>query len=187
MLIPLFYSFYGDMRRKEMLEAFEDEGVDRADAKTVPTEDEEDTEQEKEKIKVRLKPDVIGMIEMETLGICLPIVEGTGSNELKFSIGHMPETAEIGGVGNCLLAGHRGGRYGVFFRNLNRVKEGDSVKLTDKKGNVFWYQVIRSYVTHPYDQSVKNQSNQDILTLLTCEKEGGMRLVVECEKRQRNK
>ena len=124
--------------------------------------------------------DVIGIIEIETLDLKYPVVEGAGSSELSAGIGHIPDTAGIGAMGNCVLAGHRGSRYGTYFKYLDRVRIGDEIKLTDKEGNVYLYETEEKRVVDPYDNSVKNQRNKRELTLLTCENNGSMRLVVTC-------
>ena len=79
-----------------------------------------------------------------------------------------------------MLAGHRGSRYGTYFKYLNRLAEGDVVKITDKEGNVHLYEVVSSEVVGPYDNSVKAQGDKTELTLLTCENSGTMRLIYHC-------
>lgn len=124
--------------------------------------------------------DVIGIIEIEALDLKYPVVEGAGSSELSAGIGHIPDTAGIGTVGNCVIAGHRGSRYGTYFKYLDRINIGDEIKLTDKEGNVYLYEAAEMKVVSPYDSSVKNQGEEKVLTLLTCESNGSMRLVVTC-------
>ncbi|MFP3154394.1 sortase [Lachnospiraceae bacterium ZAX-1] len=90
-------------------------------------------------------------------------------------------------MGKCVLARHRGSRYGIFFKYLNHLSKGDEVKLTDKEGNSYSYLVEGSYVADPYDNSVKDQRGEKELTLLTCENSGTMRLIVKCTaKKERN-
>lgn len=124
--------------------------------------------------------DVVGLIEIEALELKYPIVEGADSKQLAYGIGHIPDTAAIGGKGNCVLAGHRGSRYGTYFKYLNRLSAGDTVKVTDKEGNVYLYEVVSSEVVGPYDNSVKAQGEETELTLLTCENSGTMRLIYHC-------
>ena len=61
-------------------------------------------------------------------------MEGTTSKVLNAGIGHIEETAGIGESGNCVLCGHNGSRYGIFFTPLNQISIGDEVMITDKKG-----------------------------------------------------
>ena len=107
-------------------------------------------------------------------------MEGAGSYELSCGIGHISDTAGIGEVGNCVLAGHNGSRHGTYFTNLKTLKEGDVIKLTDKKGNQYFYVAESMKVVGPYDNSVKDQGDAVELTLLTCENSGTMRPAVSC-------
>ena len=123
---------------------------------------------------------MIGLIEIEALELKYPIVEGADSKQLAYGIGHIPDTAAIGSKGNCVLAGHRGSRYGTYFKYLNRLSAGDTVKVMDKEGNVYLYEVVSWEVVGPYDNSVKAQGIETELTLLTCENSGTMRLIYHC-------
>ena len=97
-------------------------------------------------------------------------MEGAGNSQISYAIGHMTETAGLGEKGNCVLCGHNGSRNGTFFTNLNQLSAGDKVKITDKKGEVHMYEVADTCIIGPYDNTVKNQSDEEILTLLTCAK-----------------
>ncbi len=123
---------------------------------------------------------MIGLIEIEALDLKYPIVEGADSKQLAYGIGHISDTAAIGSTGNCVLAGHRGSRYGTYFKYLNKLSEGDTVKITDKDGNIHQYEVVSWEVVGPYDNSVKAQGAEKELTLLTCENSGTMRLIYHC-------
>ena len=123
---------------------------------------------------------VIGLIEIEALDLKYPVVEGADSKQLAYGIGHISDTAAIGSIGNCVLAGHRGSRYGTYFKYLNRLSEGDMVKITDKEGNEHLYEVVSWEIVGPYDNSVKAQGEVKELTLLTCENSGTMRLIYHC-------
>ncbi len=186
MSVPLFYHFYGNHKTNELIEQFE---------QNIEQEHKEDGEKEKEKERseedtkapiseedaaLLSSGDVIGLIEIEALELKYPIVEGADSKQLAYGIGHIPDTAAIGSIGNCVLAGHRGSRYGTYFKYLNRLSEGDTVKVMDKEGNVYLYEVVSSEVVGPYDNSVKAQGEETELTLLTCENSGTMRLIYHC-------
>lgn len=126
---------------------------------------------------------ILGYISIPKLDICYAITEGAEPEQLDYFIGHIPETAGIGQKGNCVLAGHRGGKNGEFFRHLDRLEAGDAVTVTDREGNVHEYTVAETYVTHAYDSDIKAQDKtKNILTLLTCNDRGTRRLVVKCEK-----
>lgn len=179
--VPLFYHFYGSYRTGEMIEQFEysmeqESGDEETEGETAETEAAVNTE----KTALPEGGNVIGLIEIEALELKYPVLEGTESGQLSTGIGHISDTAAIGEPGNCVLAGHRGSRYGTFFKHLNRLAKGDMVKLTDKEGRVSFYEVDSWEVVGPYEISVKAQGEKAELTLLTCENSGIMRLIYHC-------
>ena len=163
MSVPLFYHFYGNHKTDELIEQFE-QNLEQEQTE----DDEKEGEKEKEETDTKApiseedaallsSGDVVGLIEIEALELKYPIVEGADSKQLAYGIGHIPDTAAIGNKGNCVLAGHRGSRYGTYFKYLNKLVQGDMVKITDKEGNVYQYEVVSSEVVGPYDNSVKAQ------------------------------
>ena len=188
MSVPLFYHFYGNQKTNELIGQFE-QNVEQEYQEDGEKEEERETETEtadtkapvsKEDAALLSSGDVIGLIEIEALDLKYPIVEGADSKQLAYGIGHISDTAAIGSTGNCVLAGHRGSRYGTYFKYLNKLSEGDTVKITDKDGNIHQYEVVSWEVVGPYDNSVKAQGTEKELTLLTCENSGTMRLIYHC-------
>ena len=181
MSVPLFYHFYGNHKTNELIEQFE-QNMEQEHKEDGEKEEEEDTKApiSEEDAALLSSGDVIGLIEIEVLELKYPIVEGADSKQLAYGIGHIPDTAAIGSIGNCVLAGHRGSRYGTYFKYLNRLSAGDTVKVMDKEGNVYLYEVVSWEVVGPYDNSVKAQGAETELTLLTCENSGTMRLIYHC-------
>jgi len=190
MSVPLFYHFYGNQKTNELMEQFE-QNVEQEriedDEKEEERERENETEAEDTEASISeadaalfSSGNVIGLIEIEALDLKYPIVEGADSKQLAYGIGHISDTAAVGSMGNCVLAGHRGSRYGTYFKYLNRLSEGDTVKVMDKAGTVYLYQVVSWEVVGPYDNSVKAQGEETELTLLTCENSGTMRLIYHC-------
>lgn len=183
MSVPLYYRFTGSQKSDEMISRFEQ----MTEQETGHEEEKEDLGQEnteaaisQEDAATLSKEEVIGLIEIEELDLKYAVLEGTDSHELSCGIGHIPDTAGIGEKGNCVLAGHNGSRHGNFFSNLKNIQTGDVVKLTDKKGDSYFYRVESMEIVGPYDNSVKNQGEKAELTLITCENRGTMRRVVKC-------
>ena len=188
MSVPLFYHFYGSHKTDGLIEQFE-KSVEQEQMEDDEKEEEKKTETEAADTKAPVNEadaallssgDVIGLIEIEALDLKYPIVEGADSKQLAYGIGHISGTAAVGSTGNCVLAGHRGSRYGTYFKYLNRLSEGDTVKITGKDGNIHQYEVVSWEVVGPYDNSVKAQGEETELTLLTCENSGTMRLIYHC-------
>lgn len=183
MSVPFYYRFTGSQKSDEMISRFEQ----MTEQETGHEEEKENLGQEdteaaisQEDAATLSKEEVIGLIEIEALDLKYAVLEGTDSHELSCGIGHIPDTAGIGEKGNCVLAGHNGSRHGTFFTNLKNIQIGDVVKLTDKKGESYFYRVESMEVVGSYDNSVKNQGEEAELTLITCENKGTMRRAVKC-------
>lgn len=125
---------------------------------------------------------VIGMITIPTIKAKYAIVEGSNRANIAVAIGHMKGTASLGGEGNCVLAGHNGGIYGKFFKNINQLKKDDEVLVTDQYGKVYSYKVYESFKVKPSDVYVVENLKGNILTLITCQNNGKNRLIVRCRR-----
>lgn len=180
--VPFFYKMHGKSETDKLLKEFEQILEEDAYEKEVRQEKWEGDKASgsEEDTPLFLEENVIGIIEIEAIDIRLPIVEGTSSKDIAYAIGHMSETAPIGEMGNCVLAGHNGSRNGVFFTNLNQLVLGDKVKLIDRNGEVHLYEVADMFIIGPYDNEVKAQGEEEILTLLTCAENGTKRYIVRC-------
>lgn len=173
MAVPFYYHFHGQKETDRLLEQFEQIQEIREDGTELPQETDEDT-------ALLAEADVIGIIEIEAIGIRYPVLEGAGTAQMRYAIGHITETAGLGEKGNCVLCGHNGSRNGTFFTKLNQLSVGDRVKLTDKAGEVHLYEVAETYIVGPYDNSVKEQTDGEVLTLLTCANRGTKRFICRC-------
>jgi len=181
MAVPFYWHFRGAWETEKLMQKFEQNiGTDEEAGGDEDENEAEQTAADKEKAALLSGKNVIGIIEIPSLGIRYPVMEGTGSAVLNAGIGHITETAGIGEAGNCVLCGHNGSRYGTFFTPLNKIRAGDGVSVTDKTGAVYLYEVTETFVTDPYDNSIKAQPDGQELTLFTCADRGTMRFVVKC-------
>jgi sortase A len=179
--IPIVYHFTGMRETDRLTQEFEQILEEKQKDETEMEEAEEGkTTISKEDAAIFAEGDVIAILEIESIGIRYPVVEGCSSSVLNKAIGHISETATIGGTGNCVLCGHNGSRYGEFFTKLNQVEAGDVVTLLDTDGVLHSYEVTESFVVGPYDNSIKTQGDTEELTLFTCAERGTKRFVVKC-------
>ena len=95
------------------------------------------------------------------------IVEGTDEADLRRGPGHYPGTAYPGQNGNAAIAGHRT-TYGAPFFELNEVKPGDPILITDLNGRTWTYIVHNQEIVSPNDVSVLDPTPLPQLTLTTC-------------------
>src|SRR5919107_3412808 len=88
---------------------------------------------------------------------------------------------------NVYIAGHRLGypntESWLTFWDLNEVKEGDDVYLTDADGTKYTYKVFKTFVVSPSDTHVTDtEPGKNILTLQTCTlPDYKQRLIVQAE------
>jgi sortase A len=105
----------------------------------------------------------IGEIQIPRLGLRAMIAQGESALILRRSVGHLPDTALPGEVGNVVLAGHRD----TFFRPLSGVRAGDSITLKTRDGE-FEYLVESTSVVAPGAVKVLEPTGGRTLTLITC-------------------
>ena len=119
--VTFYWHLTGERKTDWLLNAFEQrlEEIDYA-----KEDEKEETTLDKKNAQLITEGEVIGTIEIESIGIRCPIIAGTNDEVLNKGIGYLMETAPIGSVGNCVLAGHNGSRYGKFFTDLNQVEIG---------------------------------------------------------------
>jgi sortase A len=106
---------------------------------------------------------VIGEMEVPRLGLKAIFVQGDSPRILRRAVGHIPETALPGELGNIVLTGHRD----TFFRPLRNIQLGDGIKIKTLDGE-FEYRVESTEVVSPSDLQVLQPSSGNTLTLVTC-------------------
>jgi sortase A len=105
----------------------------------------------------------LGQIEVGTIGLAVMILEGTDYGTLRLGVGHIPGTPLPGQPGNVAIAGHRD----TFFRPLRKIRQNDEITLATLNGS-YRYRVDSTQVVEPEDTEVLNDSDESILTLVTC-------------------
>ncbi len=105
----------------------------------------------------------LGRIQISAVGLSAMILEGIDERTLRRAVGHIPGTPLPGQPGNVALAGHRD----TFFRALRNIREGDEVTMETLSG-LYRYRVDSTKVVDPGETQVLNNSDDAILTLVTC-------------------
>lgn len=127
----------------------------------------------------------IGALEIGRIDLKLPVVEGIDKAQLDTSLGHIPETAPVGGVGNAVIVGHRSYAYGKFLNRLGEVEVGDKLAYTDAVGQRYTFSVYEILELLPDDQSAfEPYTEKSVLSLYTCTpiRTATHRLVVRAER-----
>lgn len=119
----------------------------------------------------------IAIMEIPRIKLKQAIVTGIDDNTLQYFLGHFPDSAMPGGVGNFAVAGHRVSDYTDAFINLYKVKAGDEVIINtrDKK---YTYEIDDNFIVDPSDVEVLEKSDYEKITLITCTVGAKQRVVV---------
>jgi signal peptidase len=123
---------------------------------------------------------VIGTVKIDTLGMEYPIINYTSQDSLGHAITYYVGSG-LNRNGNAVLAGNKA-HGDLFFTNINRLRKGDTVIVTDIQRRQVAYRVVDSFVTTPNDKTVLKQDKaKRELTLVSCEKNLSDRYVVKLE------
>lgn len=134
-----------------------------------------------------IEDEIIGVLEIPAMELTMPVYLGASDDHLAAGAAVLGNTsAPIGGANtNCVIAGHRGWRGADYFRHIDKLAVGDTVRLTNL-WETLTYTVADIQIIQPHQiERIKIQSNRDLLTLLTCHpyaSGGRQRYVVCCER-----
>jgi sortase A len=104
-----------------------------------------------------------GVLRIPSLGLRVPIYQGTSERNLHRGAGRIEGTARLGEQGNIGIAAHRDG----FFRVLEKVAIGDVVNI-ELVEEVQTYRVTDTLIVQPSDVSVLRSTGDSLVTLVTC-------------------
>lgn len=103
------------------------------------------------------------VLDIDSVGLSVPVFEGTSEKNLNRGAGRIEGTAEIGARGNVGLAAHRDG----YFRALKDVRIGDHLKLTTVRDELT-YRIVETSIVAPTQVEVLAPTATPTLTLVTC-------------------
>ena len=113
--------------------------------------------------------DIMGIIEIPTINVDLPIYHGTSADVLEKGIGHLEASSmPVGGADtHCVLVGHTGINNAKLFTDLVKLNVGDVFYL-HVLGRTLEYQVDQIEVVLPLLlDDLKRVEGQDYCTLVT--------------------
>lgn len=144
-------------KQNELLEAFESQLAEG---------DNENTEEEVNLDSINgYTP--IAIMEIPSIKLKQPVVEGITEDVIKYFLGKFPESTMPGEVGNFAVAGHRVSDFTDAFINLYKVKPGDNVIVTTKDRK-YTYEVEESFIVEPEQVEVLENADYEKITLITC-------------------
>ena len=146
-------------KQNEILEVFESQLVDAKNNK--------EDENEPVKIEAINGHMPVAIIEIPSIKLKQPVVEGITEDVIKYFLGKFPESSMPGEVGNFAVAGHRVSDFTDAFINLYKVKTGDKVIVTTIDGR-YTYEVDNSFIVDPEQVEVLEKADYEKITLITC-------------------
>ena len=113
---------------------------------------------------------VIGTLEIDLIGVNLPIYHGTNENVLQVGIGHMEGSSlPVGGPGtHAVITGHRGLPSSLLLTNLDQMVIGDTfvLRILDRT-LTYWVDQIVTVEPNEFD-ALEIIPGMDYCTLMTC-------------------
>jgi sortase A len=113
---------------------------------------------------------VMGYIQINSIGVNLPVYHGVEEKVLQVAIGHIEGTSlPVGGpTTHAAVSGHRGLPSAKLFTDLDKLVEGDTFTITILNRTTT-YEVDQIRIVDPTDMSDLNlQQGADYVTLVTC-------------------
>jgi len=113
---------------------------------------------------------IIGYIEIENIGVYLPIYHGTSESVLQTGIGHLEGTSFPTGTSSthAVLSGHRGLPSSKLFTDLDQMIAGDTF-LLHIMDQTFAYQVDNISIVLPEEVTgLAIVDGEEYVTLVTC-------------------
>lgn len=122
------------------------------------------------------RTNVIGILEIKSIGLKAPIVDG--EENLDYVVAKYRSSANFGQAGNIILAGHNNMK-GSIFKNLYKVKIGDIIEIkTDN--NIYKYKLTERVIVNPSDSGLLTQDiSEKEITLITCINRAKERLILK--------
>jgi sortase A len=127
----------------------------------------------------------IGILTIDSIDLCLPVMEGTDEAELKIAPGRVTQTTQVGEIGNAVIAGHRNYTFGSMFNRVGEVEIGDIIGFQAMNGQKMVFEVFEVLVITPDNPITFIQpQTESIVTLYTCTpiREATHRLVIRARK-----
>jgi sortase A len=105
----------------------------------------------------------IGELSIPRVALGAVVLHGSDTETLRHGPGHLENTAMPGKAGNVVIAGHRDS----FFRRLGDLKVADDIFIDTAVAHLH-YRVTSMTLVDAHDLSVLEQTDDAILTLITC-------------------
>ncbi len=178
---------YTKYKEKSLIDEFEKELEQKNPEEPGDTSQPEEAPSEppkEEDLRPMLGGEKLAIIEIPVLKLKSIIVEGTDMNHLKYYVGHFTQTKMPGEYGNFAISGHSSNVYNEVFNGVNKLNNGDLIKIITLYGEYDYY-VTRVYNVDPYQSEVlDDEEGKRMMTIVTCNELGDKRIIVQAEMRE---
>jgi sortase A len=111
-------------------------------------------------------PEAAINIQIPAIKVDSPIFQGDNWEQLRKGVGQHLGTPNPGQTGNLVLAGHND-IYGEVFRDLDRLKPGDTIHIFTIT-HQYVYVVSETLIVEPTQVEVMAPTSNSIITLISC-------------------
>lgn len=127
----------------------------------------------------QLAGQVVGTLRIPAIDVDEVVREGIDLSVIDQGPAHWAGTASPGGAGNMVLAGHRT-THSHPFTDLDRLRPGDVVFVTNSNGFDVMYKVTETFVVTPDALWISYDNGEPLLTMFACHPKGSaaQRIVV---------
>ena len=134
-----------------------------------------------------LEDGIIAVLSVPAMELEMPVYLGASYENMALGAAVLGQTSlPIGGSNtNCVIAGHRGWNGAAYFLNIDKLRVGDELSITN-----LWetldYTVSKIRIIEPNDiDQILIQEGRELLTLMSCHpyaSGGKYRYLVICER-----
>ena len=111
-------------------------------------------------------PEQAIQIQIPSLSVDAPVVQGDGWEQLKKGVAQHPGSADPGQIGNMVLSAHND-VFGEIFRYLDQLERGDQIIIYTPQHS-FTYIITDIQIVKPTDVEVMASTPNPTVTLISC-------------------
>ena len=127
---------------------------------------------------------IYGYVKAPTIGLNIPIYLGASDGNMAWGASHLMNTSlPLGGENtNIVLAGHTGYFGMIVFDYIPSLSVGDTVSVTTYFDTLDYRVISKKEITATETNDLYIEKGKDLLTLITCARQGKARYEVVCER-----
>ncbi len=128
-------------------------------------------EKRRQEEKARVYQEAISYIEIQKIGVILPVFMDTSFTHLMYGVGVVEGTDAPNPAPNVtsVLAGHRGGYYGEqTFLRINELTDGDTLVITTQNEDLVYEYSSQEVISSTDWSHFYREQDKSKLVLLTC-------------------